>query len=810
MSERGKQLLVHFGVVAVLALVSLVYFFPVLKGKAIYQSDIVQYRGMAKERDTYKEETGKESYWTNSAFGGMPTFQLGANYPHNYVKKLDRVIRFLPRPADYLFLYFLSFYVFLLAMRVRVPWATAGALLFGLSTYYLIILEVGHNAKAHAIGYMPLVLAGILLVFRKKWVWGGLLTALALALEVGANHYQMTYYLGLATGLLVLFKAIERVRLGKARELIPMIGVLLLSLFFALGLNATSLMATSEYTRWSTRGPSEISISPDGDAVEATNGLDFDYITQYSYGPWESLNLIVPGLFGGSNSEDIGNKSHTYKYLRERGVDRTQAADFAANLPLYWGEQPIVAAPAYLGVVVFFCFLFGAFLLRNNYKWWLISSAILGLVLSWGYHVEWFTRLLIDYLPLYNKFRAVSSVQVITELSVTALAVLGVYEYSRNPSSDRSRITLYRAGGITLGILLLLWLFKGAWEFSGGNDALYQQYYGKEFVDNLIKDRKELYSRDLWRSILLVVTTGLFFILHRRLGWKPYVLLTGWVALALFDLWGVGKRYVNADSFDNPTRMERPFRAMEVDQQIKADKEYYRVLNLQEGINGARTSYFHRSIGGYHAAKPQTIQNIFEFHIDKGNLVPMHMLNVRYMISQNEQGVPEAVLNTEAYGNAWFAERIAGVPDLNAALMSMDSLSSDSVAVIVKPAYPELEMREFSLSDEAGIELTSYAPDSLVYRSRNPEAGFAVFSEMWYPRGWKARIDGEEVPIYRVNYTLRGIEIPAGQHELVFRFDPPVIRTGSRITLLTSLAYLGILLYFLFRLFVDKERFKSA
>ena len=336
-----KAFLNTFFVLVFFAVASLAYFYPVLQGKAIYQSDIAQYKGMAKERNDFKEETGEESYWTNSAFGGMPTYQLGANYPHDYVKKLDRLIRFLPRPADYLFLYFLGFFVLMLCLKVKYRMAVLGALAFGFSTYLIIILGVGHNAKAHALGYIPMVLGGIVLVFRKKYLLGFILTAVAMALEISANHYQMTYYFGLLVLILGLVQLINSIRKKTLKHFFISLGILIGAVLLGIASNATGLMATQEYAKWSTRGKSELTINPDGSPKEATDGLDKDYITYYSYGVLESLDLFVPRLFGGSGNEDLGENSKVYKYLIEQGASAKQAEELS-GLYLYWGPHPNV------------------------------------------------------------------------------------------------------------------------------------------------------------------------------------------------------------------------------------------------------------------------------------------------------------------------------------------------------------------------------------------------------------------------------------------------------------------------------------
>ena len=369
MNPVFKSFLTHFFSIAFFAVVALLYFHPVLQGKVIYQSDIVQYRGMAQEQEDFRRQFGEEPYWTNSAFGGMPTYQLGARYPHDYVKKLDRVIRFLPRPADYLFLYFLGFYILMCCMKVEYRLAILGALAFGFSTYMIVILGVGHNAKAHAIGYLPMVLGGILLTFQGKYLWGFLLTSVAMALEIQANHYQMTYYflfLAIPLGIAYLIDAIRKKHL---KSFFKASTVLLLAAVLGIVVNTTSILATQEYASWSTRGPSVLTINPDGSPKKVIDGLDREYITQYSYGIAESLNLLVPRLFGGGSVEALGDKSRTYEFLTDQGVSRSQALDFSNNLQLYWGDQPIVAAPPYIGAVVLFLFLLGLLLVKGRARW---------------------------------------------------------------------------------------------------------------------------------------------------------------------------------------------------------------------------------------------------------------------------------------------------------------------------------------------------------------------------------------------------------------------------------------------------------
>jgi hypothetical protein len=421
-----KQFGTHFLVIFGFILVSILYFNPVLKGQKILQSDIVQYTGMAKQQIDFRDTYNQESYWTNSAFGGMPTYQLGAKYPHNYIKQLDLALRFLPRPADYLFLYLLGFYILLLVLKIEYKIAVLGALAFGFSTYLIIILGVGHNAKAHAIAYMPLVVSGIILTFQKRYFFGFILTAVASGLELVTNHPQMTYYLGFLIIILGLSFLIQAVKTKELPAFFKASTTLLVAAVLAFGMNATSLMATSEYAKESTRGQSELTINSDGSTKAQTTGLDKAYITQYSYGKLETFNLLIPRFMGGGNREDLGKDSETYKAFRALGATPLQALQESKQAPMYWGDQPIVEAPAYIGAVVIFLFVLALFLYHGRFKWWLITGVLMSLLLSYGKNLAFLTDFFIDYIPLYNKFRAVSSIQVILELCIPILATLGL------------------------------------------------------------------------------------------------------------------------------------------------------------------------------------------------------------------------------------------------------------------------------------------------------------------------------------------------------------------------------------------------
>lgn len=768
---------------------SLLYFAPVLQGKMIYQSDIVQYTGMAKEQNEYRAATGEEPYWTDSAFGGMPTYQLGADYPYNFIKKLDKIIRFLPRPADYLFLYLIGFYILLLVLKVEYRMAALGALAFGFSTYLIIILGVGHNAKAHAIGYFPLVLAGILRTFQGKYISGFLLTAFSMALEINANHFQMTYYLLLLVLVLGVVYLIDTAKKRTWKHFGKSIGILVVAVVLGVLTNTANLIATQEYVGWSTRGKSELTLNPDGSPRPVSTGLDREYITEYSYGILESFNLFIPRLLGGSNGENLGEDSHTFDFLVSQGVSPSQALEFTSSLPTYWGDQTIVAAPAYIGAVVWLLFLVAVFLVRSKHKWWLLGGVVFSLLLSWGKNFGVLTDFMIDYFPMYNKFRAVSSIQVILELCIPVMAVLGLRELALKETSEEAKLRAIKLAVLILGGLgVLLYFMQGTFDFMSASDAIYRQYYGNELVNAIVADREAIFQSDSIRSVLFVLITALilWLFVKEKLKQNGMILILGLVML--LDLWGVDRRYVTADDFVPARQMLKPFSPTEADLQIAKDTSRFRVFEPSIGLNGARTSYFHNSIGGYHAAKPRRLQELFEYHIANNNVGVLNMLNVKYIIQENEKGQPYAAINPYVNGNAWFVDSIKQVSNPDDEIKSLASFNTASNAVFNANDFSSIKLKTtYTVDSLASIKLVDHQPNKLTYRTNNSNEGVAVFSEMYYPYGWKATIDGQIVPHFRVNYALRALEIPAGSHEVEFSFEPKVVKTGSRIALLGNI-----------------------
>ena len=782
-------------------LVSLIYFYPVLQRKQIFQSDIAQYMGMAKEQIDFRAATDTEPYWTNSAFGGMPTYQLGAKYPHDYIGALDDVLRFLPRPADYLFLYFLGFYGLLLVLKIDPLKAFFGAIAFGFSTYLIIILGVGHNSKAHAIGYMPLVIAGFLMVFQKRFIWGGLLTLFATALEINANHFQMTYYLLIFLLLLVGYFTYQFIKEKDFKGLGFAFGSLALAGIFAIGANATNLLATTEYTKFSTRGKGELTFTANGSKVTENTALSRDYITEYSYGIAESFNLVAPRLFGGSNNETLGTESSMYQFMISQGVPAAQAEDYVQGMPTYWGDQPIVAAPAYIGAVVFFLAFLALLIDKRRIKYVFFGGAMIALVLSWGKNLPTVTNFFIDYIPLYDKFRAVSSIQVLLELCFPVLAVMGLQSFFQLDQIQQKK-ALLQSTLFGVGVMLILFLFKGTFNFSAASDDYFIKNYGPAFVDALKSDRKTMYSADLLRSafFILIVAGALWLYIKNKFAQNTTIILIGLVMI--FDLFLVDKKYVSAKDFVSKREIEVPFQATPVDLQILQDSSNYRVFEINGNLSSARASFFHKSIGGYHAAKPRRMQQLFDYQIAKNNLEPLNFLNVKYLIQTDKEGKEFPIANPEANGNAWFVNQIQLVSTADEEMKALDKLDSKKVAVINSKEF-KFRKTAFVKDSLASITLDLYQPNHLKYTSTNTSDGLAVFSEMYYKNGWNSYVDGNKVEHLRANYVLRALPIPAGKHTIEFKFEPEVVKTGSTIALLSSI---GMVLLLVAGIYFDRKK----
>ncbi len=790
---------IHFLVVIGFALFSVSFFYPLLSGKQLVQSDIRQYTGMSRQMQEYRAE-GEEIYWIDNAFGGMPTYQLGARYPFDFLTPIHKIFQLIPQPAEILFLYLLGAYLFLLIIKMPIPIAVLGAFAYGLSTYLLIILQVGHNTKAQALAYMPLAIGGMCLLLQNKRLPGFVLTVFALAMQIRANHYQMTYYMLLLMLVIFMSYFIEAIKAQSLKTFSKSAFLLIISGILALGLNAPPLLATSEYTQFSTRGKSELTNNPDGTPKESSSGLSRDYITQFSYGIFESFNLIAPRIQGGGSSEDLGDNSDLYEFLVQNGLSRAQSKGFVANVPTYWGSQPILEAPAYVGVTVVFLAILALFVVKGPLRNALLVGIVVSLLLSWGKNLPWLTNFFIDYFPLYNKFRAVSSIQVILEFCFPVLASMGVYHFYIN-SEKTNRTNLMKVALGFVAILVLLLLSRGIFDFSGPMDSYIKDGYGSVLMEQILEARKQIYNYDLIRAIIYcLLISGVFVLFYKgKIGKKLTISIL--ILLILSDLIGVSNRYIDRDRFVSPRQKNNLFQLNSGDQAILQDNTRFRVYEPSLQLSGARTSYFHNAIGGYHGAKPRRFEELYDFFSLNQIEGVMDMLNVKYLLFQeeNEQKVIE---NPNALGNAWAIDSLMLVASADEVLEQMKSLDFSNEAVVLASEAPENIPLRFDSSVLDKIELSTAKPTGLTYNFSASADQFIVFSEMYYPNGWYAEIDGKPVVHFPVDYVLRGMMVPAGDHTISFRFDPPVIQLGTNIRLITLLLFLSFLSYMVY----DKKK----
>ncbi len=786
--EKLKKLRPHLIVLLLFMSISFVYFSPLLEGKMLDMHDIKQWQGMSKEVVDFHEKTGENALWTNSMFSGMPAYQIATWSDANLIQYVVKVITLgMPRPASLLFLYLLGFYILLLSLKVDYRLAAVGAIAFAFSSYFFIIIQAGHMTKAHAIAYVPMVVAAVLYTYRGKMLLGGVLTALTVALEIYANHLQITYYLAL---MLLSFGLVQLVKDLKAKNLVDFAkrtGVLLVAALLASGTAFTNLAATMEYGKDSTRGKSELTTNLDN----KTTGLDKDYATQWSYGIAETFTLLIPNFHGGASQGELTTESETYQAIKST----PNAKQLIKQLPLYWGDQPGVSGPTYAGAIVIFLFVLGLFFVKSEMRIWLVMATIMSIMLAWGKNFMGLTELFLDYFPGYNKFRAVSMILVIAEFTVPLLGFVALNKFLssdklENEKEKSLKLAFYFVGGITLLFALIPSLF---FDFVGGQDASLEKNGWP--IDALQSDRAGLLSADAWRSFIFIALTfgTLWLFLKNQLQSKYVIFIVG--VLVLADMWTVNKRYLNNDNFASKRKVEKPYQASQADQQILNDKDpNFRVFNQTVStFNDASTSYFHKSIGGYHGAKLKRYQELIENHIAKGNMAVLNMLNTKYFISQQGQ----VQQNPGAMGNAWFVNNVNIVANADAEIAALNGFNPDSTA-IVDIRFSDQIIENLDNSN-ATITLEEYKPNYLKYTSSSTKDGIAIFSEIYYDKGWNAYIDGELKPHFRADYVLRGMQIPEGNHLVEFKFEPSTYKTGETVALASSVTLLLLLAFVSFK-----------
>ncbi len=796
-----RHFIPHITAIAVFLIITMGYFSPLLEGKKLKQSDITQWKGMSKEITDYRAETGKEALWTNSMFGGMPAYQISVEYKANLMRYFDKLFKLgLPHPAGLVFLYFIGFFILLAVMKVD-PWlAIAGSIAFAFSSFFLIILEAGHNSQAHAIGYMAPVIAGIILTYRGKLLTGSLLTALFLSLELRANHLQITYYLMLLVVILGVVQLFEAAKNKTFPLFFKATGILMIAALFSVATNITNIWATWEYGKETIRGKTELT----SDKENRTSGLDKDYATQWSYGTGESFSLLVPNIKGGASGY-LGNNE---KAMEKADPATTQTV---AGQNSYWGDQPFTSGPVYAGAIVVFLFILGLFFYQSNLRWWLLAATILSIMLAWGKNFMPLTDFFMHYIPGYNKFRAVSMTLVIAELALPLLGMLALNELLKKPELIREKSRFfYISLGITAGISLLFYLLPQtffSFLSSAETQAINQQRGGLEpaqltqfdsIVYNIEKVRVAIFKADALRSLFFVLAGAALIWLFSIKKVSRVILIAGFTLLIAVDMIPVAKRYLNNDSFASKAQVANPYKATDADQLIMKDTDpNFRVFNMTvSAFQDASTSYFHKSLGGYHGAKLRRYQELIDHHLVKNNEAVLNMLNTKYFIFPDENKQPSLQINMGALGNAWFVKEFKLVDNADQEIDALTGFDPSMTAVVDKRFADELKNFTPVSDSMAKISLTEYQPNKLKYQSESNAAQVAVFSEIYYDKGWNAFIDGKPAPYFRANYVLRAMHVPAGKHEIEFRFEPRAYFTGEKISFASSLILILLLVGF--------------
>jgi hypothetical protein len=781
------------------------YFTPVLEGKQLIGHDTESWMCMAKESIDYNATHDDVTLWTNSMFGGMPTYQISSTQPYNFIKYVDDLIRLFPNTVFYLILYLIGFYILLLSFRVN-PWlAIAGAIAFSFASYNFIIIMAGHNSKAITIAYMAPLIGSVFLSFRGKRILGSLLTAFFLSLAIRANHVQILYYTVI---ILLIFAIVEFIYSLKNKEITSFLktsGLLLAGAAIAIGMNATSLMTTYEYGKYTMRGDSN---GLTADSQNSQHGLNKDYITQWSYGVDETMTLLIPNFKGGASGGKLDENSETGKKLKSFGVPNVKKMLNEMPLPLYWGAQPGTSGPVYIGAIVCFLFVLGFFLVDNRTKWWLLPMIALTLMLSWGRNFMWLTDIFIDYVPLYNKFRTVSMTLVATGFGMTLMAILALKEVF-NPETNKQKLfrPVLISTAIVGGLALLFAAIPSiAGSFTSPGDAA--QFKGDyAFLNETLPlDRTGMLRADALRSFAFIIAAAGLILLYAKNLLKIKVAYVLFAVLILADLVPVAKRYLNDDNFQRKRKIETLIQPSAADKIILEDKSQYRVLDATSDVfQDAKPSFFHKNIGGYHAAKLRRYQELINMQITGemgqlfatfgrassfGQIEPtldslgvLNMLNMKYLI-YNKEAAP--LVNPYANGNAWFVQDIRIAADANEEMRLVGEINTKKELVVDKSFAGQLP-GQLSVDSSASISLVKYAPNRLVYNFNSIVDQVAVFSEIYYDKGWNAYINGQKVPYVRANYLLRAMPLKAGTYEIEYRFEPKSYAIGNIIALISSL-----------------------
>jgi hypothetical protein len=786
----------HLIAIAIFLVLSVAYFYPVLEGKVLKTNDSTVSLVNSKEIWDFRAKYDKEPLWTNSIFSGMPTYMISTKYPGNLFTYVDTFFKQLGNPVSVIFLSMAGFYVMLLLFGVN-PWLSiAGAVGYGLSSFTFQVIAAGHNTQAIALAYMAPMIGSIWYAYRRNAVKGALLTAFFLTLEILANHPQMTYY---SLMCLLVFGVIEFVFSVKNKTILNFLktsAILIVPFIIAIGINFAFLYTTYEYGKYSTRSKSELTTPTNNKST----GLDRDYITYWSYGVGETMNLLIPDFKGGA-SEPFDRNSETVIALRKNG--NGEAVNMVAK---YWGTQPGTGGPHYVGAIIFFLFVLGLIIVKGPEKWWLLAATLLSLMLAWGKNFMPFTNLFIDFFPGYNKFRSVTFILIISQFCIPLLGVLALRDIfkSETPKKDFLKAVV-TAAGITGGVILLIMLIPG---LAGPFLNQYENQYPPWLISAISADRKHLLESDALRSLIFIILGSgtILVFMYDKLRKEFTIAIIG--TLILLDLWTVDRRYLNSDNFEYQSGIKKGLSPTAADSYILRDPSYFRVWNLTVSTfnDNSPTSYYHKSIGGYNGAKMKRYQELIDSALQKdisvfkniaGNsktiedVLPafdrtyaLNMLNTKYII-YNPDAPP--IVNPKALGNAWFVEKTEIVENANQEISTTSRTDPSKTAVIDKRFSELVTKPSYPMEEGDKIELLSYQPNELVYKSSAKSEKLALFSDIYYPAGWKCFIDGKEAKYFRADYVLRAMIVPGGNHEIRYVFKPSSYYTGNSVSLASSI-----------------------
>ena len=844
-----KKILPYAVAIVAFMAVAMIYCAPILEGKVLVQGDVNNWKGAAQEARAFYDVNGTRTWWTNSMFGGMPTYQITGSLPSGEVRNSMAKIAHLGMEGGWeaigiLFAYFFGFFLMLRCFKVN-PWLSIiGGLAIGFSTYFLLIIPAGHITKAMALGFLAPVIGGFYAIFRKQYWLGAPLMVLYGILSINL-HPQMTYYIFMLIGIMACAELYIHIKEKAWKDLGVSVGVVVLCLLLIVGTKLSWLEMNQNYLKETMRG-GHSELTRAGDDKSKPAGLDLDYATAWSYGVDETMTFLIPNWEGGASGYNVGEKSQLCETMKQNGVPKRSAEQFCQQVPTYRGEKAFTSGPVYMGAIICFLFVLGLLVVSGPYKWALLVGTLFSVALAWGRNMMWLTELFFNYFPMYNKFRAVESILVVAEITMPLLGIIALQQVvEKKLAWDKLKISILTAAGITGGLCLAFALFGGAVDVTSSYDSQWVSQVPAWLRDAIFAERVAMIKADAWRSLIFIVLgAGLLYwyawkslSLNTKHSTLNYVLYAALAVLVLADMIPVNKRFFGNDNFVKSKDAERYFAIQSYEEQILEDQSYYRVLNLATNtFNDARTSYRLKSIGGYSAAKLRRYQDLIDEHISRemnpllqtvmrtqGFMLPdenagkdfpvLNMLNMKYAVvpTQGSRQVP--VMNPYAMGNCWFVDEVVLVdtPDEEcAALRTLDlhkqAVADKKYAAVLDVTKPELV--PLMAFDKNVIELTSYAPNSLEYVAMTEHNKVAVFSEIYYPHDWHLYIldkegkNSVEIPLARVNYTLRAAVIPAGAHKLHMVFEPHALKTDKAsmaILILALLLSAGSLTYPLWR-----------